>query len=270
MMEFLIRSMVHPGVDSPYFFKGRVITQSYIVIIFIVFMMVPSVCSGLPSGLIQSHQEPITISVSQPTHESVIWIDVVPPHVPVIGEVTTLSGIKDIFVTRGGEIVSCGCETKFACSVPVSAGMNSITVIATDNLGNRVEKTLNVTVHIGLPPPPAIHVSGKVHTRDGIPVPDACVKFESVLELDNKPLSVSNLTGADGNYSIINAAGYRQTVIVLKDGYLPYKREVVFESQMNNLDLVIEPIQNTVPGFDLLVCVPAFIAALLIFYPKKR
>ncbi|MDD2473371.1 MAG: carboxypeptidase-like regulatory domain-containing protein, partial [Methanoculleus sp.] len=109
--------------------------------------------------------------------------------------------------------------------------------MAWDNLRNRAEKTVNVTVSIGIPPPPSIIVSGEVTDPDGNPIPGASVRFESVLTLDDEPLAVTATTGADGGYRAEGAPGYRQTVTVEKEGYSPLRRDVVFENLTNELDL---------------------------------
>ncbi len=59
------------------------------------------------------------------------------------------------------------------------------------------------------------------------------------------------MTDSDGRYLAESAVGYDQTVLVEKDGYLPLRREVVFENTTNRLDLTLEPEQQSrpVPGF---------------------
>lgn len=100
----------------------------------------PAVCSGLPSENTVSTGAPINLTITSPNEGDEVWIDVVPPHVVVIGEADAPSGIRGVVVQSGVGEVSCGNGTKFACSVPVSKGENRIRVIVTDNLGNRAEK----------------------------------------------------------------------------------------------------------------------------------
>ncbi|MCK9277055.1 MAG: hypothetical protein M0P22_03080 [Methanoculleus sp.] len=116
-----------------------------------------------------SDEDPITIT--SPAEGEVVWIDVVPPHVPVSGEIDAPDGVRNVKILSGKEEIRCGNLAEFACSVPVSPGENTITVVAWDNRRHRVEKTVNVTVHIGLPPPQSVTVSGMVMDREGSPVP---------------------------------------------------------------------------------------------------
>ncbi|HOI58494.1 MULTISPECIES: hypothetical protein [unclassified Methanoculleus] len=213
---------------------------------------------------------PITITVTSPTDGAEGWIDVVPPHVAVLGKIDAPSGIRSVVVQSEIGEVSCGNETTFACSVPVSKGENRITVIATDNLGNRAEKSLNVTIHSGIPPPRAINVSGRVTDPEGNPIHNASMRFESVFELDDEPLSVTNTTGRDGRYLIEKAIGYDQTIIVQKEGYLPLQREIIFENLTNELDLELEPSGKEVPGFCLQAGIIGILGALLVLQGKKK
>ncbi len=235
-----------------------------LIVVILVVIVFPAVCSGLPPENTVSTGAPINLTITSPSEGSDAWIDVVPPHVVVIGEADAPSGIQSVVVQSGVGEVSCGNGTTFTCSVPVSKGENRIRVIATDNLGNRAEKSLNVTIHIGIPPPPVITVSGKVTDPEGNPIHNASVRFESVFDLDDEILSVTNTTERDGRYLIENALGYRQTIIVQKEGYLPLQREIVYE-----LDLELEPSGQEVPGFGLQTGIIGVLGALLILRGKK-
>ncbi len=213
---------------------------------------------------------PITITVISPNEDAEGWIDVVPPHVAVVGEIDAPSGVRSVLVQSEIGEVSCGNDTTFLCSVPVSKGENRIRVIVTDNLGNRAEKSLNVTIHSGIPPPPAITVSGRVTDPEGNPIHNASVRFESVFDLDGEILSVTNTTEKDGRYLIKNALGYRQTIIVQKEGYLPLQREIIFEDLTNELDLELSPSGREVPGFGLQAGIIGVLGALLVRQGKKK
>ncbi|WP_292727049.1 carboxypeptidase regulatory-like domain-containing protein [Methanoculleus sp.] len=213
-------------------------------------------------------EDPITINITSPAEGETVWIDVVPPRVAVVGEVHAPAGLHNVVVRSGTGEVSCGNRPEFACSVPVSAGENTITVVA-DTHGPLAEKTVNVTVHIGLPPPPAIAVSGRVTDASGNPVPGALVRFESVFTLDDEPLAGTNVTGEDGGY-LVTTPGYRQTITVEKEGYAPLREEFIFENSTNTLDLELEPLPRTVPGFDSVVGVLSLVGTLLLVGRKRR
>ena len=228
---------------------------------------------ALPSpGLASDRTEEISLIVRSPVDGAEAWIDVVPPHIAVVGNVSAPAGVREVRVQSGAGEVSCGNRTTFACSVPVSTGENTITVVAIDNSGNREEETLNVTVHIGLPPPEAITVSGRVTDPGGNPIPGASVRFESGIGLapDNTPLAVTTVTGPDGRYLIEDAIGYQQTIRVDKEGYLSLGREVVFENLTNTLDLKMDPEGRNAPGFGLLIGVFALLGASLLLRVRRR
>jgi hypothetical protein len=82
------------------------------------------------------------------------------------------------------------------------------------------------------------------------------------LTLNGTPLSAATVTDSDGRYLAENAVGYEQTVLVEKDGYLPFRREVVFANTTNRLDLTLEPQSRPVPGFGAVAIVG--LAVLLI------
>ena len=237
----------------------------------VMIIIFPIVCSGLPPEDIGPISEPINLIITSPSEGSDAWIDVVPPHVAVVGEANAPSGIESVVVRSEIGEVSCGNGTMFACSVPVSAGKNRITIIATDNLRNQVEKSLNVTVRIGILPPPAITVSGRVTDLKGNPIHNVSVRFESVFWLDGgEDFSEANTTGRDGRYLIENALGSRQTVSVQKEGYLTLQREIIFEDVTNELDLKLEPSGRATLGFDLQIGIIGALGALLVFLEVRR
>lgn len=211
-------------------------------------------------------EDPIAINITSPAEGETVWIDVVPPRVAVVGEVHAPTGLHNVVVRSGTGEVSCGNRPEFACSVPVSAGENTITVVA-DTHGPLAEKTVNVTVHIGLPPPPAIAVSGRVTDATGNPVPGALVRFESVFTLDDEPLAGTAVTGEDGGY-LVDTPGYRQTVTVEKEGYSTLREEFIFENPTNNLDLELEPLPRTVPGFGSTLAVLSLLGFFLLIGRK--
>jgi hypothetical protein len=215
-----------------------------------------------------SVEVPITINITSPREGGTVWIDVVPPHVAVVGEIDAPEGVRDVEILSGTEEIRCGNQAEFACSVPVSAGENTITVVAWDNRRHRAEKTVNLTVRIGLPPPPSIAVSGRVTDAGGNPVPCASVRFESVFTLDDEPLAAATVTGEDGRYQV-DTLGYRQTVTVEKEGYFTLQEEFIFENLTNDLDLELEPSSRTVPGFGSALAVLSLVGMFLLVGRKR-
>jgi len=214
-------------------------------------------------------EEPITIEITSLHEGGVAWIDVAPAHVAVAGEVHAPAGVHSVVVRSGSVEVSCGNAAEFACSVPVSFGKNTITVVATDNRRHRAEKTVNLTVRSGIPPP-LIAVSGRVTDAGGSPVPGALVRFESVFDLGGEPIAAMAVTGEDGRYLVEDTLGYRQTVTVGKEGYSPLREEVVFENLTNTLDLELELASRPVPGFGPAVGVLGLLGAQWILRNTKR
>ncbi|MDD2473370.1 MULTISPECIES: hypothetical protein [unclassified Methanoculleus] len=66
--------------------------------------------------------DPITVDITAPKDGDEVWIDVVPPHVTVAGEVHAPAGVRNVFVLSGKKEVWSGNRSTFSCSVPVSAG----------------------------------------------------------------------------------------------------------------------------------------------------
>jgi hypothetical protein len=101
-------------------------------------------------------EPPVVLTVVSPKPNGTAWIDVVPPHVAVVGRVDAANGVRSVVVESSVGEVSCGNGTDFSCSVPVAEGNETITVTAVDTQGNIAKAVLNLTVRIGLPPPPLI------------------------------------------------------------------------------------------------------------------
>ena len=214
-------------------------------------------------------EEPIAIEITSLHEGGVAWIDVAPARLTVVGEVHAPAGVHSVVVRSGSVEVPCGNAAEFACSVPVSFGENAITVVATDNHGNRAEKTVNMTAHSGIPPPPLIAVSGRVTDAGGSPIPGALVRFESVFDLDDEPIAATAVTGEGGRYRVEDALGYRQTVTVEKEGYSPLREEVDFEDLTNTFDLELEPLPRAAPGFGSALAAFSFTGALLLIGRRR-
>lgn len=238
----------------------------------ILLLLLPMTCAAMETGVLNLTGDAVIITISTPGEGMDLWIDVVLPHAAVVGTIEAPAGIRSIRVKSAIGEVSCGNGTAFACSVPVSAGENALSVVAVDNQGNRAERLVNVTVHIGLPPPPDITVSGRVTAADGNPVSGADVVFESGIGLSwNKtPLRVTVVTGDDGVYQAENLIGYQQNVTVQKDGYLPFRSENIFENRTSIYDVILEPTEPIASGSILMACIPVLSAGLCLLLFRKE
>jgi len=214
-------------------------------------------------------EEPITIEITSLDEGGVAWIDVAPAHVAVVGKVHAPAGVHSVVVRSGSVEVACGNTAEFICSVPVSFGENTITVVATDNHGNRAEKTVNMTAHSGIPPPPLIAVSGRVTDAGDSPVPGALVRFESVFDLGGEPIAATAVTGEDGRYRV-ETPGYDQTITVEKEGYSLLRQEVDFENLTNTLDMELKPSSRPAPGFGSALAALSLTVALLLVGRRRR
>jgi len=220
---------------------------------------------------VSAGEEPVEfstfLSITSPKQYETVWSDLVPPEVTVTGRAEASNGIRDVVVESSAGKFSCGNATDFSCTVPVAEGNETITVTLIDNLGKTSEAVLHIHVNVDIPPPLWIYVIGTVRDIDGRPIPDATVRFESVLPLAWGPHPVTTGTAGDGGYLIESAFGYAQNVSVEKEGYLPLHREVVFENITNRLDLELEPEPpqtQTAPGFSAGMGVVALAGGLLL------
>jgi hypothetical protein len=219
---------------------------------------------------VSAGEEPVEfstfLSITSPKQYETVWSDLVPPEVTVTGRAEASNGIRDVVVESSAGKFSCGNATDFSCTVPVAEGNETITVTLIDNLGKTSEAVLHIHVNVDIPPPLWIYVIGTVRDIDGRPIPDATVRFESVLPLAWGPHPVTTGTAGDGGYLIESAFGYAQNVSVEKEGYLPLHREVSFENTTNRLDLELEPEppqEQTVPGFSAWTGILALSGGLL-------
>ncbi len=220
----------------------------------------------------------MALDITSPKQYETIWSDAVPPRATVVGTANASTGIRDVTVRSSVGEVSCGNGTEFSCTVPVAEGNETITVTLTDTRGKTSEAALPIYVNVDIPPPPFIYIIGTVTDTDGHPVPGASVTFASVLPLSGTPSHRTTETDGDGGYLIENAFGYAQNITVEKDGYLPLRREVVFENSTNRLELTLEPApeqeqvppSQSAPGFCTWMGALALPAGLLAARSGKR
>jgi len=241
-------------------------------VIFGIIIFIPAMCAGLPVGDPGSitHNDEIILNISTPIVGEMFWIDVVPPHIMVVGNTSVPRGIKSIRVKSDTGSTDCGNQTAFFCEVPVSPGNSTIAVIVTDVSGKMTAETRNITVHIGLPPPDTISLWGKITDPQERLLANVSVRAESSLTLDNKPFVVYAQTGSDGTYLIKGALGYRQKISADKEGYESFVKEIVFENETNELDFELGPRSIFSPGFDIPLCLTALFSVLCIVYCRRR
>jgi hypothetical protein len=263
--EYLIR---WTALHKNFFF----IFMKCLIPIILGIILIPAISAGLPAGdsATITHNDGIALEISSPVNGEIFWIDVVPPHIMVIGNARMPQEIRSIRVKSGTGITDCGNLTEFSCDVPVSSGKSMITIMVTDVSGNSTEETRNFTVNIGLPPPVTISLKGKITDQQGVPLANVSVSSESSLTLDNKPFVVHTQTQNDGTYLIQDAIGYRQKISVEKEGYVPLAQEIIFENTTNELNFDLRPRLNFTPGFGFFLCIVALSSGLLITYRRRR
>ena len=241
-------------------------------LLFGIVILIPAICAGLPVGDpgIITHNEAIRLEISSPINGEIFWIDVMPPHIVVIGDASVPRGIKSIRVTSDTGITDCENMADISCEVPVSPGNSTIAVIVTDVSGNSTTESRNITVNIGLPPPESISLWGKITDPQGRSLANVSVSSESYLTLDNKPFVVHAQTGSDGTYLIHGALGYRQKISVDKAGYESLVKEIVFENETNELNFELGPRSLFAPGFDIPLGLIALFSGSYIVYRRRR
>jgi hypothetical protein len=188
----------------------------------------------------------------------------------VIGNTNVSREIRSIQVKSDGSVTDCGNLTEFSCGIPVPSGNSTIAVMVVDVSGNSSSETRNISVHIGLPPPATISLSGKISDQQGLPLANVSVSSESDLTLDNKPFEVHTQTGSDGTYLIKSALGYRQKISVDKEGYVPLTQEIVFENETNERNFELGPRSVFTPGFGIPLCLTAIFSGLCIVNRRRR
>lgn len=244
-------------------------------LVLIIMLLIP-IISVADAGTIRNdsgtnpENRAMTLTISFPENNRVIWIDVVPPDIYLRGEIRTSGTVSSIIATSDAGNTSCGNQTLFGCTIPVKCGNNTITVTASDNTGATVSETRNFTVNIGLPPPQEITIIGYVRSADGLPMPGASVTVVSSMSYVNVSRRVSVVTGEDGTYRIGPVLGYRHNISVGKQGYAPTYRKVVLGNISNSENFTLEPLVSPSPGFDIPVCLAGILAFLGILMVSKR
>jgi hypothetical protein len=215
----------------------------------------------------------ITINITSPEEEDVIFYDVVPAYIEVQGTIDAPLGIRNVSIMNGltdtyGEVVcgsNWGTHYDISCKILIT---DHITIKVTDNSGFVVSETRNFTSYAGPPPPGTIWLIGWVVDSKGQPIPNASIIFETLGE--NNPVTAMTKSGLDGMYKTKKAFGFYQRVTVQKEGYQTFVREVRFKEYSNEFNITLTPQGKSVPGFNSEVAVSAIIIGFFIVDVWRR
>jgi hypothetical protein len=227
------------------------------------------------------HAEPDLVTSTIPTGDSAINLDIKapqekkvylnlpePPHVTVIGYVINMEALQSVIISSNEGSTDCGNTSFISCTIPVTKGLNQITITAMDSFGKRISMTRNFSIEYGVPDlPPRITISGKITTPDGRPIEGATVRTEFPRAYDTKTVTVQSET--DGSYWINNAHGFSQKISVEKNGYTNVTKEMTFKQNVNTADFVLDPTTKPASGFTNVLCLVALLGTLLIISWKK-
>ncbi len=105
--------------------------------------------------------ENISITITHPSERDDLWVgDQRYPRytIMVSGTIMSLHGIRNVTISEGDETKTCEANEitgdTFACRFTVPDNAHSVTVTATDTMGNTAGKTQKFSFRWGLPPPP--------------------------------------------------------------------------------------------------------------------
>ncbi|MFA6332163.1 MAG: carboxypeptidase-like regulatory domain-containing protein [Methanoregula sp.] len=206
----------------------------------------------------------ISLDIKAPQENKIFLNLGQPPHITVIGYVRNSQSLQSVIVSSSEGSTDCGNTSFISCTIPVTKGLNRITITATDPNGSHVSTTRNFSVQYGVPGlPTRITISGKITTPDGHPIEGAMVRTHYT----ESAIAESE---ADGSYRINNARGFRQIMSVEKEGYTNVTKEMVFNKNLNTVDFILEPTTKSVSGFTAILCLVGILGTLLIISRKER
>jgi hypothetical protein len=208
----------------------------------------PKTCPAQPESF-GAPGSTITIAITSPEEDDIIFYDVVPYYLTVSGTVDAEQGIRSVILTNGKTDEKYGkslCATDpgthydLACEILIA---DHITVSVTDAAGNNASVTRNIRRGVRPPGPGDIWVTGVITDDKGNAIPCASITFNRQGPDANR--TVTTTSKADGSYSMKKASGSTQVITVRKDGYRTIVREATFRNYNNELNFTLVPGQGT-------------------------
>lgn len=234
-------------------------------------MIIPAIHAepDMRTSMIPADDSAIILDIKAPQEKTVFLNLPEPPRVTVIGYVRNMESLQSVIVSSNEGSTDCGNTSFISCTIPVTKGLNQITITAMDSVGRRVSTTRNFSIEYGVPDlPPRITISGKITTPDGHPVEGATVRTEFFRTYDTQTVTVES--EADGSYRINNAHGFNQKMSVEKNGYLNVTKEMAFHQNVNTADFILEPATRPAPGYTAVLCLVAILGTLGVILRKGR
>ncbi|AGB02608.1 hypothetical protein Metfor_1578 [Methanoregula formicica SMSP] len=262
--------LIHLTVPHNFLFIFRIMKFALPVLIGIL-MIIPAIHAepDMNTSTIPSGDSVIILDIKAPQEKKVFLNLPEPPRVTVIGYVRNMESLQSVIVSSNEGSTDCGNTSFISCTIPVTKGLNQITITAMDSVGRRVSTTRNFSIEYGVPDlPPRITISGKITTPDGRPVAGATVRTEFPRPYDTKTVTVQS--DADGTYRINNAHGFRQKISVEKNGYTNITKEMTFTQNVNTADFILEPTTKSASGLTIVMCFVAIFGVILIFSRKQQ
>jgi hypothetical protein len=222
------------------------------------------------TSIITANDSAISLDIKEPPQAYKVFVNLPePPNVTVIGYVRNMKSLQSVIVSSSEGSTNCGNTSFISCMIPVTKGLNQITITARDSTGTQVSTTRNFSVEYGVPTPPLrVTISGKITTPDGHPIEGAMVRTEFFMTSDTQSVTVESET--DGSYRINNAHGFNQKISVEKNGYANVTKEMSFNKNVNTVDFTLEPTTQPASGFAAALCLVAIVVSVLFFIFRKE
>lgn len=230
--------------------------------------------NAVPTPLPGEEEHPISIVITSPGNDTKFHSDVVPHHVRVLANISSIYNITRVTLDSGWETVEA--EEPFNEideDIRVeSSGERSIVVTAYDEKGNSVSETTTFTIIIGPPIGPRYSIQFTIHGRvtdsNGEPVSNCQVRMNSSFyKYLDVYMGSSNVTDINGCYLIENIFGPEIMITADKEGYQRYESTESFENADVEFNIVMVPEKKELP-------LPFFIIilsiGLAVFFRIKR